>query len=230
MLLEEFDTQLYLETFLQPTEVSSDVQPTQTRDNTYNNSVNVETDILPIPIPSNLSMSEFFPIYEDLSDPTPQPTVMLSDNIHESEDVATTSTRNNGKPSAYQLHNIIVETENKQKFVTTNNDENNEWDVATCSCDWVETTPHKKLKVDNASSIKKPTKKPKPTKKTKPAKKPKTKKKPKPVKKPANNISKKTKNNEILSMNAFIFEHPSDNHFDEYPIKILLPTKAPLHA
>ena len=144
MLLEDFESQLHPETFLQPTEVSSDVQPTQKRDNTYNNSIKVENDILPITIPSNLSMSEFFPIYEDLSDPTPQPTVMLSDNTHESEAVATTSTHNNGKPSAYQLHNIIVETENKQKFVTTNNDENSEWDVATCSRDWVETTPHKK--------------------------------------------------------------------------------------
>merc|ERR1712082_377594 len=101
-------------------------------------------NILLKPIPSNLSMSEYFPIYEDLSDPTPQPTVMLSDNTHESEAVATTSTHNNGQPSAYQLHNIIVETVN------------NEQGVATCSHDWVETSPHKKLKVDNTSSIKKP--------------------------------------------------------------------------
>ena len=119
----------------QATTASSDVSMTTSHINQANTELDMALkNILPTPIPSNLSMSEYFPIYEDLSDPTPQPTVM-SDNTHDSELVATTSTHNNVHPTAHQSHNTIVETENKQKFVTTNNDENNEWDVTTCSHD-----------------------------------------------------------------------------------------------
>ena len=132
--LEEFESQMIHETIIQPTQNSSDVQSTQRSDN---DSVKLEIDIRPTPTPSNLSMSEFLPIYDDLSNPTPHPTTMLSDNTHESEPVPTSPTRNNGKPNAYQLHNIIVEPENKQKFAATIDDENFEWVVSTHSCECV---------------------------------------------------------------------------------------------
>ena len=115
------------------------MQSTQGSDN---NRVKLEIDIRPTPTPSNLSMSEFLPIYDDLSNPAPHHTRMLSDNTHESEPVATLPTHNNGKPNAYQLHNIILESENKQKFATTVDDENVERDVSIHEC--IETIPHKK--------------------------------------------------------------------------------------
>merc|ERR1711874_538953 len=132
-------------------------QASQTRDN---NSIEIETNIHPIQSPSNLCMSEFFPIYEDISNPTPQHTMMLSDKMHDAAHGATTSIHNSGKPNAHHLHNILVESENKHKFDTTIVDENVEWDVAACSRDRVETNPHKKVKVTNNPPIKKPSKKP----------------------------------------------------------------------
>ena len=128
MFLEDFESQLLHETIFQPTQILSDVQSTQRSDNRGK----LEIDIHPT-LP-NLSTSEFLGIYDDLSNPTPHHTTMLSDNTHESEPVATLPTRNNGKPNAYQLHNIILESENKQKFATTVDDENVERDVSIHEC------------------------------------------------------------------------------------------------
>merc|ERR1711874_194862 len=155
-------------------------QASQTRDN---NSIEIETNIHPIQSPSNLCMSEIFPIYEDISNPTPQHTMMLPDKICDAASAATTSTRNSGKPNAHHLHNIIVESENNHKFDTSIVDENVEWDVVVCSRDRLETAPHKKLKVTNNPPGKKPPKKPRTKKNPKPPKKPKPTKKPKPPEK-----------------------------------------------
>ena len=125
---------------------------------------NTETDITALP--SNVSSSESIPICIDLSDTIPQPTVMLSDNTHELE-LVNSSTHNNVQSSTHHLHNTIVETEINQKFATTYSEENNEKHVVTNSRDRIETTHHKKHKVNNACSIKKPkqNKNPKSTKK-----------------------------------------------------------------
>ena len=107
---------------------------------------NTETDITALP--SNVSSSESNHICNDLSDTIPQPTVMLSDNTHELELVNSSSTHNNVQPSTHHLHNTIVETEINQKIASSNSEKNNEKHVAANSCDWIETTPHKKLKID----------------------------------------------------------------------------------
>ena len=95
------------------------------------------------PQSSNLSISEYFPICDDLLIPTTHPPDATSDNTHKSELVA--STYNNVQPSTHQIHNTDAEPEIKQEFVTTNNIENNEWDAA-----------YKKLKDNNATNTKKP--------------------------------------------------------------------------
>ena len=128
----------------QTTTTSSDVMITSPHINHANSELDIAlNNILPTPQSSNLSISEYFPICDDLLIPTTRPPDATSDNTHKSELVV--STYNNVQPSTHQIHNTDAEPEIKQEFVTTNNIENNEWDAA-----------YKKLKDNNATNTKKP--------------------------------------------------------------------------
>ena len=157
---------------------------------------NTDLDILAL----DLSIPKPVPICADIFEVTCDPSQTLSNNMHESDQIKTMSTDINDHPSVHNLYNDFVESEINSGAGINDTTVVNSYDCIETTQVNIK-TPKRLKKAKKSLSLKNSVK-------------------------PHTSITpKKLKHSEILSMKPIIIEYPSDEQFDEYPIKIFVTIK-----